>query len=163
MKIEKELTVREKLFVQEYLIDLKQEAAAIRAGYSSKSAKDIATKLMKKARVKSAIAEAMAERSKRTGVSQDRVINELAKIAFVNPADFIDFDTCKVKKSFSPDDTATIQSIKTGKQKEIGLYNKLHALELLGKHLGMFDSRFVGVDNEINININGSKSDFDDC
>lgn len=155
--------MRKQLFVGEYLIDLNQTAAAIRAGYAPKSAKDTATRLMKEPAVVEAIEKAMAERSRRTGISQDRVINELAKIAFVNPADFIDFDTCKVKKEFSSDDTATIQSIKTGKQKEIGLYNKIHALELLGKHLGMFDSRLAGFDNEINININNSENNFDEC
>ena len=164
--------MRKQLFVDEYLIDLNQTAAAIRAGYAPKSAKDTATRLMKEPAVVEAIEKAMAERSRRTGISQDRVINELAKIAFVNPADFIDFKTGGVKKTFSPDDTAAISSVKVmhsfGEQGEtemndIGLHNKIKALELLGKHLGMFDSRLAGFDNEINININNSENNFDEC
>lgn len=168
----KELPMRKQLFVKEYLIDLNQTAAAIRAGYSPKSAKDTAVKLMKETAVKNAIEQAMAERSKRLGINQDRVITELAKIAFVNPADFIDFKTGGVKKTFSPDDTAAISSVKvmhsSGEQGEtemndIGLHNKIKALELLGKHLGMFDSRLTGIDNEIHINIDNSEDVFDEC
>ena len=123
---------------------------------------------MKDKEIKKAVAIAMANRSKRTGISQDRVVEELAKIAFVNPADFLDMENGGVLKSATREDTACISSVKIkevegdfySKEKEIGLYNKIKALELLGKHLGMFDDRLKDADNNININING---DFDEC
>jgi phage terminase small subunit len=93
----------------------------------------------------------MAERSKRTGVNADRVVLELAKIAFVNPADFIDMNTLTIKDSASDDDLATISSVKVKTfptrsgdvaiEKEIRTYDKIRALELLGKHLGMFTDK----------------------
>ncbi len=162
------MTDKKKLFADEYLIDLNQTQAAIRAGYSPLSAKDTAVRLMKDKEVQKAIAIAMANRSKRTGISQDRVIEELAKIAFVNPIDFLDMENGGVLKTATREDTACISSVKIkevsgdvySQEKEVGLYNKLKALELLGKHLGMFDDRLKDVDNTININING---DFDEC
>lgn len=163
------MTDKKKRFVEEYLIDLNQTQSAIRAGYSPLSAKDTATRLMKDKEVKKAIAQAMAKRSIRIGVNQDRVLEELAKIAFVNPSDLLDFQNGGVLKNVSRDDTACISSVKikeyssnkgSTSEKEIGMHNKLKALELLGKHLGMFDDRLRDIDNTININING---DFDEC
>lgn len=160
---------KKKRFVEEYLIDLNQTQSAIRAGYSPLSAKDTAVRLMKDKEVQKAIGIAMAERSKRVGVSQDRVLQELSKIAFVNPADLFDFKSGGIKANATREDTACISNVKikeycgengSGSEKEIGLHNKLKALELLGKHLGMFDDRLRDVDNTININING---DFDEC
>ena len=169
MKWETKMTDKKKRFVEEYLIDLNQTQSAIRAGYSPLSAKDTATRLMKDKEIKKAIAQAMAKRSVRTGISQDRVLEELAKIAFVNPSDLLDFQNGGLLKTATREDTACISSVKikeycgengSGSEKEIGMYNKLKALELLGKHLGMFDDRLRDIDNTININING---DFDEC
>ena len=89
----------------------------------------------------------MAERSKRTGVNADRVVTELAKIAFVNASDVIDADTATLKPDAAPEDTAAIQSVKVktfgedGLEREIKMADKLKALELLGKHLGMFEDK----------------------
>lgn len=92
----------------------------------------------------------MADRSRRTGINQDRVIRELAKVAFLNPVDVIDMDTAIVKPDASRDDTACIAGVKirtmVGKdgtitEREVKTYDKLKALELLGKHLGMFTDK----------------------
>lgn len=144
------LTEKQQRFVDEYLIDLNATQSAIRAGYSVKNADKIGSELLGKTRVAEAISEKMADRSKRTGVNQDRVVLELAKIAFVNAADLIDPKNATIKDGATFDDTAAIQSVKVktipGKngervEREIRLNDKLKALELLGKHLGMWDDR----------------------
>lgn len=76
------LTSKQELFVQEYLIDLNATQAAIRAGYSKKTAHSIGSENLCKPEIAEAIAHAKAARSERTEVTQDRVIAELAKIGF---------------------------------------------------------------------------------
>lgn len=76
------LTEKQQRFVDEYLIDLNATQAAIRAGYSVKTADAIGCENLTKPNIQQAIAEHMAERSRRTGVNQDRVVLELAKIAY---------------------------------------------------------------------------------
>ncbi len=140
------LTKKQKLFVEEYLIDLNATQAAIRAGYSPTSAKEIGSENLTKPDIASRINKAMAERSRRTGVNADRVIRELAKIAFINPIDLIDTETATVKPMAAAEDTAAIQSVKVkrfddGVEREVKVADKLKALELLGRHIGMFKDR----------------------
>ena len=73
------LTPKQKLFVDEYLIDLNATQAAIRAGYSPSNADKIGSELLGKTRVSDAIKTAMAERSRRTGINQDRILTELPR------------------------------------------------------------------------------------
>ena len=144
------MTLKQKRFVEEYLIDLNATQAAIRAGYSPRSAKQIGQENLYKPAIQNAIDKAMAERSRRTGISQDRVIMELAKIAFLNPVDVIDMDAATVRGEANRDDTACISSVKIKTiptddgaitEREVKTYDKLKALELLGKHLGMFTDK----------------------
>lgn len=141
------MTKKQKLFVEEYLIDLNATQAAIRAGYSPDTAKAIGSENLTKPDIRAHIDKAMAERSKRTGVNADRVAMELAKIAFINAMDVIDTKTATVKADALPEDTAAIQSVKVKTsssansemvEREIKMADKIKALELLGKHLGMF-------------------------
>ena len=151
------LTQKQKLFIDEYLIDLNATQAAIRAGYSPNNADKIGSELLGKTRVSDAIKTAMAERSKRIGVNADRVVQELAKIAFVNATKVIDPKTAMVREDALPEDTAAIQSVKVktfgedGLEREIKMADKLKALELLGRHLGMFKDKMElsgGLDTE---------------
>ncbi|WP_040209858.1 terminase small subunit [Clostridium polynesiense] len=144
------LTAKQKRFIEEYLIDLNATQAAIRAGYSPATAYSIGNENLKKPEVRACIDKAMAERSKRTGVNADRVLMELAKIGFVNPADVINFNTATVFPDASEDDLAAIQSVKVKTsssedmeltEREVRLNDKIKALELLGKHLGMFKDK----------------------
>ena len=80
---------KQKLFIQEYLVDLNATKAAVRAGYSKRSARQIGSEILAKPHVKAAIDAALLERSKRTQIAADRVISELAAIAFANPANLI--------------------------------------------------------------------------
>ena len=141
------LTKRNKLFCEEYLVDLNATQAAIRAGYSPESAGSIGSELLKKPEIRARVEKALAERSRRTGVTADRVLQELGKIAFVNPIDLIDTDTGMVRADASREDTAAIASVRVkvihsedgeGIEREVRMADKLKALELCGKHLGMF-------------------------
>lgn len=142
------LTAKQKKFVEEYLIDLNATQAAIRAGYSTESAKEIGCENLTKPNVKAEIDKAIAERSRRTGINQDRVLRELAKIAFVNPGDVINLNQATVKSDAKEEDLAAIASVKIKNiptedgeitEREIKLCDKLKALDLLGKHLGIYD------------------------
>lgn len=76
------LTAKQQRFVEEYLIDLNATQAAIRAGYSAKTAEQQGHQLLKKTLVAEAVAEARAKLSERAEITQDMVLRELAKIGF---------------------------------------------------------------------------------
>lgn len=143
------LTEKQQRFVDEYLIDLNATQAAIRAGYSVDTAKEIGYENLTKPHIQKVIAERMAERSKRTGINQDRVVLELARIAFVKMTDLVDSHG-RIKDNATDDDLACIESVKykqseseTGSsvEREVKISPKLKALELLGKHLGMWNDK----------------------
>lgn len=77
-------------FAQEYAIDLDGQAAAIRAGFSTKGAAVAANKLLKRPEVRAAVKRITDERAEKCGVKLDRVIKELARIAFIDPKAFYD-------------------------------------------------------------------------
>lgn len=140
------MTRKQKLFIEEYLIDLNATQAAIRAGYSPDTAYSIGQENLKKPEIKARIDKAMAKRSRRTGVSADRVLMELAKIGFANIDDLVDLKTGQIKDEASQDDLSCIQSVKVkltewGTEREVKMYDKKSALVDLGRHLGMFKDR----------------------
>ena len=119
---------RQARFVDEYLLDLNATQAAIRAGYSAKTAQEQGSRLLSNVIVQDAVAEAMAARSERTQVTAGRVVQELAKIAF---ADMADYRTLQIKD-----------------------HDKIDALNSLGKHLGMFiERKEVAMPGEITFRI----------
>lgn len=157
-----QLSEQRRRFVDEYLIDLNGTQAAIRAGYSAKTAQEQSSRLLSNVMVQQAIAERMAERSKRTGINQDRVVLELAKLAFVKMTDIVDSNG-KIKDTATDDDLSCIESVKykhsdtdTGYsvEREVKIGSKLKALELLGKHLGMWNDK-VDVNVAVPIVITG--------
>lgn len=143
------LTDKQRRFVDEYLIDLNATQAAIRTGYSAKTAEQQGSRLLSNVKVQQAVSEKMAERSKRTGINQDRVVLELARIAFVKMTDVVD-EEGQIRNDATDDDLACIESIKyksstmdSGEsvEREVKIGSKLKALELLGKHLGMWNDK----------------------
>lgn len=140
------MTERQKRFCEEYLIDLNATQAAIRAGYSAKTAKEQGCQQLTNLNVRARIDAALAERSKRTGVNQDRVIRELARVAFIKANDVINMNDATILEGASEDDMAVVSSVKVkqtfgdyeGIEREVKLCDKLKALELLGRHMGMF-------------------------
>lgn len=159
------MTKKQKRFVEEYLIDLNATQAAIRAGYSPATAKEIGCENLTKPNISAAISQAMAERSRRTGINQDRVLQELARIGFAKITDVVDPDTARIRSDASDDDLACIQSIKIkpnefGTEREVKLYDKKSALVDLGKHLGLFkDKMELSGDMDLNITIDYGEDD----
>jgi phage terminase small subunit len=144
------MTPKRQRFVEEYLVDLNATQAAIRARYSPKRADAIGHDLLSFTEVKNAIDEALEERRKKNEVTAERVIQELARIAFVDlrkvsswgpngvtllPSEGLTDDEAAIVAEVSETTSETSGSIKFKR------FDKLKALELLGKHLGMFVER----------------------
>jgi len=149
----RQLNEKQQRFVDEYLVDLNATKAAIRAGYAPQTAAQAGYKLVHKGLVSAAIARAQAERSRRTGIAADRVLQELARVAFVDPAKIINMDTAEVLPNVTEDDRTVISGIKvkimiseTGNmtEREVKFCDKLKALDMLAKHLGIYDGVGAG-------------------
>lgn len=152
----KRLTPKQERFVDEYLIDLNATQAAIRAGYSRKTADRIGPELLGKTCVSDAIQRRRRDRERRTEITQDRVLQELAAIAFARGTDYASVSpggAVQIKPTEELNDAqkAAVLSIKeTQNGVEIKLADKVRALELLGKHQGLFDGS--GKDDKAPIN-----------
>lgn len=137
------MTPQQAQFVAEYLIDFNATQAALRAGYSPKSAHAQGHRLLKDAEVSKAIEEGMEARMRRTLVSQDRVVAELAKIAFADPRDVMTWGPDGVRFKDSEEMDAASASIvaevsETKDGMKVKLHDKQAALTALARHLGMF-------------------------
>lgn len=149
------LTPKQQLFVDEYIIDFNATQAAIRAGYSEKTANRIASRLLSKVDIQSAIQEAIDKRKERVEITQDDVVKEWAKLAFYDPRGFFDENKKMKHVSDLDDQTAsavagmdvTRRFIGTSEEPEweettkIKLVDKRAALDSVAKHLGMFIDR----------------------
>ena len=82
------LTAKQQRFCDEYLIDLNATQAAIRAGYSKKTANEQGARLLVNVSIQKKIFELQKEREKRTEITQDSVLRELALIAFAKASDY---------------------------------------------------------------------------
>lgn len=143
------LTPKQKLFADEYLIDL-NATRAYKVAYKSikkdETANVNSSRLLRNAKVSKYIKERMDERSKRTEITQDNVLKELATIAFAKVTDFVTIENgvviVKDTKDIPNNLLPAIASIKEGKNGiEISFYSKDKSLELLGRHLGMFNDK----------------------
>ena len=118
-------------------MDLNATAAAKRAGYSEKSASRIAVELLNKTQVSAEIQKQQAKRQKRVEITQEKVLEELAAIAFANGADFATVNQNGIVRitptSELPDEKRkAIASIKEGQYgTEVKVHDKVKALELL--------------------------------
>jgi phage terminase small subunit len=151
------LTPKQAQFVAEYLVDLNATQAAIRAGYSARNADKIGPELLGKTRVAAAIREAQDAREKRTTVTADRVVAELAKLAFSNIEDFTQLvggERVPDMSRATRDQLAAVAEIvvdeyvdgrgegaRDVKRVRFKLADKRAALVDLGRHLGMFVDR----------------------
>lgn len=153
MRLSEKLTAKQARFVEEYLIDLNATQAAIRTGYSAKTAEVQGCRLLSIAKINAAVVKAMDKRTQRTEVTQDMVIAELAKIGFSDLRNVLTNSGQLIDPQDWDDKTAgAISSIEVvarlggnGDDNEpidythkIKTWDKGSALEKLGKHLGMF-------------------------
>lgn len=142
------LTPKQIKFIDEYLIDLNATQAAIRAGYSKKTAQRIGSENLSKPLIQEEIQKRRNKLQSKCEITQERVLRELAAIAFASGADFAKvvtggtFDTVKMipTDKIPPEKLAAIAGMKmTANGVEVKLHDKVRALEMLGKYLGLFD------------------------
>ena len=154
------LTAKQERFVDEYMIDLNATQAAIRAGYSEKTAQMQASRLLSNVMVQAAIEKEQKKLAAKLGITTENVARELAHIGYDDIKNYLSFRTEKVQtgsdeitgepiydyrtivdmKDSDDIDTRNIQEISIGAKGEFKfkLYSKADALNALGKHLGMF-------------------------
>jgi phage terminase small subunit len=158
------MTRRMELFCNEFIKDFKLGPAVRRAGYdvnSDSSASSHGIWLMKNPKIIKVIKQKLLQRMIRTQIDQDKVVHELANIAFFNPADVIDDNNNFIPiKELDRSDQVAIKEIRIkqlypsgktqpGETKEpigqsvsIKFHDKMQALEMLGRHVGMYDQKF---------------------
>ena len=143
------LTPKQKLFCDYYLISLNATEASIKAGYSKKTAKEIGAENLTKPNIKEYLQNSMNKRAEKLEITADKVIGEIAKLAFANTTDILEITDTPIKiKDLSKLDTTCISSAEEVFDKDgcrVGVKVKLHDktknLELLGRHLGLFKDK----------------------
>ncbi len=143
----KGLSKKRAAFCREYVFDYNGTQAAIRAGYSKRTADRQAEQLLKKLEVKEEIKRLEALKKRRCRVKTDDVIKEIANLAFSSLPDFVDVKkqtvTIKDFDKLTKEQKACLSEISTketahGTCISFKLHSKTKALEMLGRHLGLF-------------------------
>lgn len=147
------LSPKREAFVREYLIDLNATQAAIRAGYSRKSAASQADQILRVPQVAAAVRAAMDERARRAEITADRVLQEVAKLAFLDIGGAFNPDgTLRALTEIEPDVRAGIAGLEVSEHtgaagtpvsrfKKLRLTEKTAALQLLMRHLGLLNDK----------------------
>lgn len=154
MSKDSDLTDKQRLFCQEYMVDLNATQAAIRAGYSEKTAKEIGYENLTKPHIIELISELQNKRSNKVEVTAEKVLKELAKIAFSDIRQFYNEDgSLKCPHELNDEAASLLSSMESeelfgvidgskcevGKTKKIKMWDKMKALELIGKHIGFYE------------------------
>ena len=140
------LTDKQRRFVAEYLLDLNAAAAARRAGYSAKTAEAIGHENLRKPQIAEEIHRQQRTMQEKLQVTKESVLEELAAIAQANATDFVTINAngllnIKPTSQVPKEKLSAISCIKyTANGIEIKLHDKVRALELLGKYLGLFET-----------------------
>ena len=150
------LTPRQEAFVKQYLIDRNGKQAAIRAGYSPKGAEVQASALLRLHKVSVAVDFAIAKQSARLEITADRVLSEMAKLAYSNIGEYLGpGNTTKDLSTLPREQLACIQEVTVdeygggsgdGQRKKVcrtrfKLADKAKALDMLGRHLKLFTDK----------------------
>lgn len=155
---ERGLAEQQEMFCQEYLIDLNGRQAAIRAGYSAKTAAQQAARLLTNVKVISRIEELKKVRLHRIDVNADKVVQHLAAIAFTHLGDVAQWNAEFLNLRASDDLTyaqlmavrkvkmtkVTVDEVETA-HTEIELRDNMRALQLLGQHFNVFNQKHNGL------------------
>ena len=171
----KGLTPIQRLFVHEYLVDLNATQAAIRAGYSEDTARQIGSENLSKPYIKQAIQEQMDARASKIEITAEKVLESIYRIANVDIGDAYDdagyllpikempesirksISSIKVFEEFEGKGEARL---KVGEVREVKFWDKTKSLELLGRHLRLFiDKVEHSSDKENPLKINLTKED----
>lgn len=143
-------------FIDEYLVDLNATQAAIRAGYSKKTARTMGHENLTKPDIAAAIKVSIDARAVRVGITADRVLEELERLAFSRITDFSlnESGGLVVREGAPVDAVAAVSKARhyhrestsrhgdsTEYEDEIGLWDKNVALKLAGRHVGLFPDR----------------------
>lgn len=161
-KTQKRLTPKQALFVSEILIDGNASAAARRAGYSERTARQIGDENLSKPDIAEAIAKAQAKRLERNEITAERVLAELARVAFfdvrkllnpdgtMKPLDQLDDDTAAAIAGLDLAEICDAEGAPIGVLKKIKIADKLTALDKLARHLGLLQDKVKLVNDEDN-------------
>jgi len=149
---QRKLTKKQKLFVAEYQKDWNATRAAIVVGYKEHRASEIACRLVKKSQVQEAIEKAMAERLRKIGVHSERILTEVARVGLSDLRKLYNEDgSLKLPHEWSDEAAAAIAGVEVleefigkgkartlvGHTKKVRVFDKVRALELLSKNLGI--------------------------
>lgn len=173
------LTAKQQQFVREYLIDFNATQAAIRAGYSEKTAAQTAARLLRNVKVLAEIQRMGQKSAQKLEITRVSIMQELAAVGFARASDFVRVETTPATKlgihpitgevinvpggycqtvlitdtaDLPEDKAAALASIKqTANGIDVKLHDKVRALELLGKAVGMFDNREAPSDADNNL------------
>ena len=140
------LTVKQRCFVDEFMKDFNAQAAMRRAGYRNSRGGLPSSQLMAAPQVKAAIEARLAERRAACELEAQRVVAELSRIAFCDVRELVEWgpDGVALRESADLPDHAAACVAEVSVQKSgprLKLYDKVKALELLGKHYGLFTDR----------------------
>ena len=154
----RKLTEKQREFARQYTVDFNAKRAAIRAGYSPKSAQVQGCKLLTNPKVVDFLKGLQAERNHKTEVTAARVIEEMARIAFTDHSELFEVrdgkPVLKTPDKWTPEIGAVVKSFRVGKSGvHVQLHNKSQALEQLAKHLGIYTDPESVVEPNVQINI----------
>jgi len=141
----RELSARQRLFVESYLADGDATAAALKAGYCRTQAAKEGRRLRRLPQVEKALAAGLRAKALRERVNESQVRQELARIAFADISEFLSWDDegvhLRPMDELTADQTACVAEIvegagKTGKTLRVKLHGKLAALAALSRLFG---------------------------
>jgi len=134
------LTKKQQMFVDEYIIDLNGTQAAIRAGYSKKSARQAGTENLSKPSIREAIDERLAEKKDKLIMKQDEILERLTE---QGRREATDYQVVIVEEPIFDDNDNVIGVEKKPQIVEVPTQNKdaIKALELLGKRYRMWTEK----------------------
>lgn len=171
-KVLSKLSAKQRIFCEEFVIDGNGTQAAIRAGYSKAAAKEQASRSLTNVNVSAYVNHLRSIAAKATGITAQRILEEYAKIAFADLTDFVEEDeygALTLKSLSEMKNTPVLKSIrktKTGALEVTG-WDKLKALQDLGRHVGLFTDKVDLTTNgndlpptEVTINVNHRKPGF---